>query len=276
LTLRVWELATGRECALLERETWAQAGHSPELTYPLAVSPDGSVLAAPGQNPRRRHLIDLWDLRDGRRFATLEGHRGPVSALAFSPDSRRLLSGGEDTVAFVWKVPPRPRGPAAAPTEERTAALWADLAAHDAVRAYRALCAWAAAPDTAVAAFRKLSPSGGAIDAKRVGRLIADLDSETFAVRESASKELRGLGPTAAGQLRKVLAASPSAEAARRIEEVLTAFRREELRGRRAVEVLEAVGTREARTLLEEWSKADPTGVRGREAAAALTRLGRP
>jgi hypothetical protein len=40
--------------------------------------------------------------------------------------------------------------------------------------------------------------------------------------------------------------------------------------------VLEAVGTRDARALLEEWAKEDPAGVRGREAAAALTRLGRP
>jgi hypothetical protein len=235
-----------------------------------------AVLAAPGQNARRRHLIDLWDLHGGQRFATLEGHRGPVSAPAFSPDGRRLISGGEDTLAFVWEVPLRPRGPVAALAEKRAAALWADLAAPDAVRAYRALGAWVAAPEAAVAAFRRLSPPAEPVDAKKVGRLIADLDSETYAVREAASKELRGLGPTSAGQLRKALAASPSAEAARRIEEVLAGFRREELRGRRAVEVLEAVGTRDARTLLEEWAKADPTGAQGREATAALIRLGRP
>ena len=51
--------------------------------------------------------------------------------------------------------------------------------------------------------------------------LIADLDSETFAVRDSAMKELTKLGDAAAPALRDALDKAPSAEARRRIEGLL-------------------------------------------------------
>jgi hypothetical protein len=274
-TLRVWELATGRECALLERGAEEPVAVYPVLRYPLAFSPDGALLAAPGQDGSRRHLIDLWDIRAGRRLATFDGHRGPVTALAFAPDGRRLISGGMDTLALVWQVPPRPREPAAVPDEARTAALWADLADADTAKAYRALGAWLAAPEAAVAAFRRLKPPTMPVDAERVGRLVADLDSDQYAVREGASKELRELGSAAGGLLRRALAKSPSVEATRRIEAVLAGCPDEDLRGRRAVEVLEALGTPAAQAVLEEWAKGDPAAAWTREAAASLTRLGR-
>jgi hypothetical protein len=86
---------------------------------------------------------------------------------------------------------------------------------------------------------------------------------------------LRALGPAAAGPLRRALAQSPSAEATRRIEVLLAGSPDDELRGRRAVEVLEALGTPAARALLAEWATGDPAAAATREAAAALTRLGR-
>jgi WD40 repeat protein len=275
-TLRVWELATGKECALLERATGARTAVYPAPHYPMAFSPDGALLAIPGQDGDRRQLIDLWDIRAGRRLTTLDGHRGPVTALAFAPDGRRLISGGMDTVALVWEVPPRPREPAAAPAAAQADALWADLADADAAKAYRALGAWLAAPESAVATFRRLRPPTQSVDAERVRRLIADLDSDQYAVREKASNELRALGPAAGEPLRRALAKSHSVEAGRRIEAVLAGCPDEDLRGRRAVEVLEAAGTPAARALLTEWAKGDPAAAPTREATAALTRLGRP
>ena len=44
----------------------------------------------------------LWDRRDGRERLTLRGHAGPVSAVAFSPDSQRLISASLDGTIKVW------------------------------------------------------------------------------------------------------------------------------------------------------------------------------
>jgi WD40 repeat protein len=36
----------------------------------------------------------------------LQEHRLPVYALAFTPDSRRLASGGADYLIKLWELPP--------------------------------------------------------------------------------------------------------------------------------------------------------------------------
>jgi WD40 repeat protein/serine/threonine protein kinase len=75
------------------------AGHA-GLLITLAVSPDGTMLAAGGSD----QTIRLWDLPARREMRRLEGHRSGVSALAFSRDSRRLASGGVDGTVRFWDV----------------------------------------------------------------------------------------------------------------------------------------------------------------------------
>ena len=53
-----------------------------------------------------RATVCLWDARSGARVATLEGQRAPVTALAFSPDSRTLATGGFlSSDVWLWHVP---------------------------------------------------------------------------------------------------------------------------------------------------------------------------
>ena len=48
--------------------------------------------------------IDLWEVATGRPLHTLRGHGEVVTALAFSPDGRRLVSGSRDRTVKLWDV----------------------------------------------------------------------------------------------------------------------------------------------------------------------------
>jgi WD40 repeat protein len=272
-TLRVWELATGMECGLLTREIGPDDWRDyPPPPHPLDVSRDGSIVATTG---RERSVIDLWDVRGQTRLASFAGHRGAVTAIAFSPDGRRLISGSVDALGYIWEVPSIPQPLSTKLDNARATALWSDLADVDAAKAFRAVGAWIAAPDDAVATFRRLRPADKPVDGALVGRLIVDLDSNQFAVRDRASKDLEAMGPAAGRHMRQALAKSPSPEVTRRLEALLVRCPDEDLRGRRAVEVLEALGTPAAKALLGEWSRAAPASPTARDSADALVRLGR-
>jgi len=77
--------------------------------------------------------VRVYELATGRVRAEFRGHEGPVSAVAFAPDGRRLISGGADTTVLVWDLAGRPVGNQPGPAE-----LWADLLDSDAAKGDRA------------------------------------------------------------------------------------------------------------------------------------------
>jgi len=118
------------------------------------------------------------------------------------------------------------------------------------------------------------------LDDKKLARLIADLDSGNFKARELAMRDLRLLGERAEPALKKGLAGNPSVEARRRIVDLLDALVRtqvtpEELQAIRGVEILERIGTADARACLTALAKGDPFARSTHEAAATLKRMGK-
>jgi WD domain, G-beta repeat len=266
-TLAVWELASGRVLARFPNA---------KLVAQVAFAPDDRTIAL--VDGRGAHIHDLLT---GRRLAdflapdiTCEtGRRGACPQTAvFSPDGRQLATGHRDGSVLLWAVP--------RPPEARAEDVWSGLGDRSPVAARAAI-------DRAVrdaAAFRVLAGKFRAPadePDRRVAALVADLDSDVYATREGASKQLRELGAKAEPALRRALAAARSPEARRRLEELVTALppavetlpvSGETLRGVRAVEALERVGTAEARALLRGWAE---QGRDPRVAAEARFALGR-
>lgn len=67
----------------------------------LSVSPDGALLAG---GRVRTNMTDLFRLADGRRVYRLSGGE-PMTAAAWSPDSRRLATGTRSGRIYVWQGP---------------------------------------------------------------------------------------------------------------------------------------------------------------------------
>ena len=76
-------------------------------TANVAWSPDGRLLAT-GGTAGGKEAVDvlLWDAATGQKLLTLTGHMADISYLAFSPDSKRLVTtaGSGDQRTIVWST----------------------------------------------------------------------------------------------------------------------------------------------------------------------------
>jgi RNA polymerase sigma factor (sigma-70 family) len=277
-TIRLWDPATGQELRQIDgpRKPGPEAAGS---LWTIAFSPDGHTLAA-GYSDR---TVRLWEVASGgERAVFADGHRSGIVGLAFSPDGHLLASGSWDRTAVVWDVTGHRTAQRVRPadlTPEKLNALWTDLADTNAAKAYRAEQVLFTVGGRAVQMLKgRLRPAAG-IDAKRVERLVGDLDSDAFEVREKAARELVTLGEGVEPALRKLVASKPSLEVRRRAEEVLRKVDPgrlpELLRSLRAVEVLEQIGGEQAKQVLAELAKGAAEARLTREAKAALERLNR-
>jgi hypothetical protein len=252
--LHFWDLGTGKEaCFALGQQTPMSS---------VAFSPDGRTLAWGNLDG----AVCLWEVAAGRVRRRLAGHQSAVYSLAFSPGGRTLATGSYDATALVWDVtgadPTEGRRPRAL-SPRRLQELWADLAGPDAPRAYRAIGALAARPRQTVPFFEERLRPVSEPDPSHVARLVADLDSPDFAVRERAVEGLSALGDAAGPALQKTLAGGPGPQVRRRLGPLVQSYEGpvavpEALRALRALEVLEQVGTPEARRLLEALAGGRP------------------
>ena len=46
----------------------------------------------------------MWDATNGRELLTLKGHNNMVLGVAFLPDGRRIVTGGDDSTAKLWET----------------------------------------------------------------------------------------------------------------------------------------------------------------------------
>jgi WD40 repeat protein len=283
----LYETATGRRWAWLRSPF--ERGEGGYLNSPLVFSPDGRLLAVAfrpslygttriEQEPSR---INVWEVASGSLRQEFTGQGGVLAALAFSPDGRILASGSSNTTVLLWGLAGASPKAEERLTEKVAERLWTQLAETDARKAYAAILRLSADSDDTVALLRqKLEPLVRQRNAevRRIDRLIGDLDSDTFEAREKAVRELEQAGRAALPALQKTLRDKPSLEARRRIEALLHKLNQPGpdqtlLQPLRALEILERLGTPEARKLLQTLANEAIDTRLTHEAKSALERL---
>jgi RNA polymerase sigma factor (sigma-70 family) len=275
-TVGVWESATGKEV------TRVAAG----AVVHLQLAPDDRSLLT--TDPE---FMRVWDLATGvERFrqplpvALVDSWRSTfVSKLLLLPDGRRAFTSFLDGTALIWDVTPglRPAGMLVnAPGEKAIAGWWTDLASPDSSRAYSAIWRLAENSSASVSSLRGLLKPITRPNADLFRRLIDELDSNEFEKRETAEKQLQQLGEPIIGYIEKELQLNSSAEVRRRLatlREQLTQSQPapHQLQALRAIQVLEIVGTADARSLLQAVAEGAPGARLTEEAKVALARLDR-
>ena len=266
-TLKFWDVDSGQEKASFTAH--------PSGAEALAISPGGQTVATGGWGG----LVKLWDATKEKERATLQGHTLGVPSVAFSPDGKLLAScsgywdqprsAGEVKIwgvntgrelltlptgptDLIWSVCFSPDGKTLAmASRDQTLRLW----------------------EVATWQERLVLPvdSQGVVglSSKQLDALWDDLAGP------DASKAYRALcllvrtAPQAVALARERLRPVVSPDA----QEVRTAPSGNSLQALRAVELLEHIGSREARQVLERLAKGAPEARLTREAKASLERL---
>jgi hypothetical protein len=89
---RLWDAAAYKEIPIFDGETDHAGG-------PCAgFSPDSRILAVGTTR------VKLWDVRSRELLSILEGHKGSIMCLRFSPDGKTLATGSMDHSVKLWSL----------------------------------------------------------------------------------------------------------------------------------------------------------------------------
>jgi WD40 repeat protein len=270
-----WDVDTGKALRPLAPAT---PGHIQNVAF----SPDGRTLACSMAIPTGRGEpelgILLFERASGGIRARLSGQLQHIVHLAYSLDGGMLASSGADGTILLWDLTGR-RAVAQRTPPKDFDQLWAELVSSDAERSFQAMLLMRAAPARTLQLLEKeLKPIAAVkTDPAMIAQWISDLDADRFAVRDKAARALVQVGEPAIPALKKVLDDNLSVEKRRRIEGVLKKLTRDsyspsELREFRAIEVLEGLGTAEARGLLQRLADGAAAAPLTRQAREALGR----
>jgi hypothetical protein len=292
---RLWDLFTGEGVQTIRANPghWRRRGRpgpqgkivyteypdSTRLANVAALTPDGRQIITAGRDER----VHVWDVATGDVVASLEGHEGIINHLAISPGGETVATAADDRTLLLWDLRPLstkedPRAP-----EGDLESAWEDLARRDVTRGYEAMRILVrGGPDTIALLQERLRPVDEAWRERHTD-LLRDLDSDSFETRQAATRALADLGTKAIPALARAMQESPSPEVRERAGTILRfleipfgSFPSESLQAYRSVQVLETIGSDDAKGLLRKLATGSAHALQTREARAALERMEDP
>jgi WD40 repeat protein len=245
--------------------------------HQAAFTPDGRMLVVGTGGLYGR--IEVWEVATRTLARTFTTGYGGIDRLCIFPDGSRAASAGAEEAITVWDLSYRVGKPAPTQAEIRTAV--ADLASGNGAIGNPAVKVLVAAGDSGTRELERALQEVLANE-KKIKELIADLGSETYSVREAASRELVAQGVRAMPAVMSAVSADDP-EVRDRAKELLGKLNAkgvylpahglisDQLRLFRAVQALEEIGTPDAKKVLEAIAKVG--GRAGAEAKSVLARL---
>jgi RNA polymerase sigma factor (sigma-70 family) len=260
-----WELPSREKIRLSEQEKFSMVALGPKGEYVVRI--------------RDNHSFEIYEPLVLKKAVVKVNTPSGVNQWEFSPDGSRLAGSLSDTTILIWDTAPWRKEISEQITKavpKDLTPLWDDLAKEvkTALRASRLL---SFAGEKGVSFLEEKIPMKKPLDEAKVTRFIQDLESEQFAVREKAEKDLRELSNQAELYLRQALDKGPSAEVKQRIEKLIQEIEAQKLtsserREIRAVQAMKWMNTDAARKLLTKWSQGDPIATLSKAAKEALIR----
>jgi WD40 repeat protein len=267
--LWIWDLVARREIGPFEKDEHEFERINVLDSGPVAVSPDGRLMA--WFDPALK--LRLYEISTGK---IIHRFTDDYSSIVFAPSGWRLATGCDaDASVLIWDLPLLFRSQPLLSKDASPEGLWTLLKSDDAVQAHRAL--WRLVDLPAADAFLAihLQPVE-VVPPERLRALLNDLGSPEFETREKAEQALAAAREPVRPDLAKAIGETKDAEVRRRLEGLLDRLKPrapERLREVRAVMVLEARGTIEARRLLRRLAGGAPDASLTLLAKDALQRL---
>lgn len=166
-------------------------------------------------------------------------------------------------------------------TKDQLVTFWQQLSQPDGIKAHKAIWSMIANGNRTVTFLDRQLKKVEPVSEEQIAQWIRNLNDRKFAVREKAVKQLEMMAGRAEKPLREALSQRPALEMRRRVEALIQQIEKEmpspaQLQALRSLEVLQQIGSTEAKKVLRRITKGDPDAILTQEAEMALSHCNRP